>query len=632
MATYYWVGGTGTWNTTNTANWSLSSGGTGGAGRPASTADNAIFDSLSGGAGTVVTFAAGPNIATVTVGGDIQLSLQAAFSATNLEIRNAYFYTNNYSVSVSFFNSNNSFSRVISLGSSSLTVIGTFNLSDTTNLTFNAGTSQITLTSANPIFNGGGLVYYDVFSTSNTKTLAIITGINTFNNLNITGRSASGAVGVSVVRIDDDQTINGTLTLSAGINVTTRTFVQSNIIGFTRTLTCAAVAPLVDIDFRDIAIAGAAAPISGTSLGDGKGNSNIMFPDPKTVYWRNSTSATWGNLNIPTWSLTPGGTASNSAFPLAQDTAVFTETYPNSGATVTLNSPYNISTIDMSQRTSNLLLTIGGAFSIYGDWINGTGTIIGGTAQLTFAGRGSQTITSAGKQFTAGITIDSPEGSVTLLDALSTNRSSTGALTINQGVFSANNYNVTLSGSLSSIVTSGSLIRTIAIGSGTWSIIGGSICWNASTSTNLTITGTGTINLNSAAAKTFAGGDIKTYPTINQGSSSALTISGSNKFANITNTAVGPVRFTGGTTNEFDQFNLNGTSISSRLTLGSTNTTQAILKKPTAWNVGTGSSNNGNNTGLSFTAGDNDFLAISYINGQISTSVIPRTNLFFLLF
>lgn len=43
MATYYWVGGTGNWNGTNTANWSTSSGGAGGAGPP-TLADDVVFD------------------------------------------------------------------------------------------------------------------------------------------------------------------------------------------------------------------------------------------------------------------------------------------------------------------------------------------------------------------------------------------------------------------------------------------------------------------------------------------------------------------------------------------------------------------------------------------------------------
>lgn len=51
MAARYWVGGSGTWDTTNTTNWSTTSGGAGGASVPTS-ADNAIINSSSG-AGTV---------------------------------------------------------------------------------------------------------------------------------------------------------------------------------------------------------------------------------------------------------------------------------------------------------------------------------------------------------------------------------------------------------------------------------------------------------------------------------------------------------------------------------------------------------------------------------------------------
>lgn len=64
MATYYWVGGTGTWNSTNTTNWSASSGGAGGSGPPNST-DTVIFD-VSSGTGTCTT-AAGSACAIATL-------------------------------------------------------------------------------------------------------------------------------------------------------------------------------------------------------------------------------------------------------------------------------------------------------------------------------------------------------------------------------------------------------------------------------------------------------------------------------------------------------------------------------------------------------------------------------------
>ena len=57
MANRYWVGGSGTWNTTNTANWSATSGGASGASVP-TTSDIVTFDANSGG-GTCTVAATG---------------------------------------------------------------------------------------------------------------------------------------------------------------------------------------------------------------------------------------------------------------------------------------------------------------------------------------------------------------------------------------------------------------------------------------------------------------------------------------------------------------------------------------------------------------------------------------------
>jgi len=98
MATYYWVGGTGTWDATTTTNWSASSGGGGGAGVPTIT-DNVVFDSGSDtGAIFIVTIGTGGvcnnftcnaldfagiiSVATVTleIYGDSSFNLNLAFS------------------------------------------------------------------------------------------------------------------------------------------------------------------------------------------------------------------------------------------------------------------------------------------------------------------------------------------------------------------------------------------------------------------------------------------------------------------------------------------------------------------------------------------------------------------------
>jgi hypothetical protein len=51
MATRYWVGGNGTWNSSSTTNWSATSGGAGGASAPTAT-DDVVFDTGSGGGAT----------------------------------------------------------------------------------------------------------------------------------------------------------------------------------------------------------------------------------------------------------------------------------------------------------------------------------------------------------------------------------------------------------------------------------------------------------------------------------------------------------------------------------------------------------------------------------------------------
>lgn len=616
MAARYWVGGAGTWSSANTANWSATSGGAGGASVPTS-ADTPTFDANSGSG--VVTFTnGGVTVGATTINNvNITLSLNAAFvTSGSLTLTTGTFTTNNYNVTATGISSSNSNIRTINLDSSTVTLSGSspMDWSLGINLTFNAGTSQINCTGVSPIIVGApGL--YNVSLTNTAIATASFATQGTYNNLSIAGRTSSG---ISNISFSLDQTVNGTLTISAGANATMRTFLRSNTVGTTRTLTCAAVAPMADIDFRDIAIAGAAAPVSGTRLGDCKGNSGITFPAAKTVYWGFVSGSLWG-IDPSNWSLTLGGPVDHAAFPLAQDTTVFPSGYPASGSTVTVSAAYNIGTIDMSARTSNTMtLTCTTTPTIYGNWINGTGVTVSGAGTLTFAGQGSQTITSAGKTFTQGFTVDSPGGSVTLQDAFTTNRSLSTAFSLLAGTFALGSYTATLSGAGSAFRCDNTArAKTLDSGNGTL-VIAGTGGWSAQ-ALNLTVTGTGTISLTSASAKTFNGGGVQTYPTLNQGGAGALTVTGSNKFANITNTysATGAtsVLFTSNTTNEFTAFNLTGT-VGKVCTLGSTLTSQAFLKKSSIWYMGANSTNGAGNANLNFAAGGGiDYLSVSYING-----------------
>jgi hypothetical protein len=487
------------------------------------------------------------------VGAEWALASALDNSSSTFTVTNGSFDADTYNITCGNFNSNVTHARTIDLGSSTVTVSGAsaidFGTTESVreSLTFIAGTSQINCSGSSPTLSGNNQTFYNVSFTNTGITAAAINGANTFNNLSVTGRTSAGISGLLLAA---NQTINGSLTLSAGTDATMRTFVRSNTTGVTRTLTCAAVASLTDIDFRDITIAGAAAPVSGTRLGDCKGNSGITFVAGKTVYWRSATAASWGSNS---WSASEGGSLDVTQFPLAQDTAIFPSTYPNSGVTVTVNAGYNIGTIDMSGRTANTMtLTCSQDVQVRGNWVNGTGVTLSGSGTLTFSGRGSQTITSAGRTFTQPFSIDSPSGSVTIQDAFETNRSSSPVLGVTNGTFDANGYNVTLSGSSSDVSSSNTNVRTIAVGSGTWTIAG-SGGWGTSTSTNMTVTGTGTISLTSGFAKTFAGGGANySGITLNQGGAGNLTISGNNTFKNITNSysATGATTISFGTTTQ----------------------------------------------------------------------------------
>ena len=476
---------------------------------------------------------------TITVNGvGCEWTLGSALNTTTSDIRitNGLFDTASYNVTAGGFISNHGNSVTYILGSSTIDFGGsgtTINFGTTetnaANLTFTANTSQINFTNNNPGLTGNGKTFYNVAFTSTSAGTVTINGANSFNNLSFTGITSAG---LKIISPTANQTITGTLTLSAGTNATMRHFVRSDTIGTTRTLTCAAVS-LTDVDFRDITIAGVAAPATGTRIGDCKGNSGITFTAAANKYWNLAGNNNWSATG---WALSSGASPAVNNFPLAQDTCIFESTSPGTGATTTINQAYNIGTIDMSARTTNTMtLAIGTtAPAIYGNWINGTGITLTGTGTMTFAGRGSQTITSAGKTFTQTFTINTPGGSVTLQDALTLSQSVSTVLTLTNGTFDASSYNVSLSGAAGGFSSSNSNTRTIAIGSGTWSI-GGTSTWTITGSP--TITGTGTISLTSGSTKTFLGGGLAyTNITLNQGGAGILTITGNNTFKDITNT------------------------------------------------------------------------------------------------
>ena len=477
----------------------------------------------------------------------------------DLRVDAGTFSTGNYFMRVGHIESDTKWGRTINLGSSSIEVYdqffasaGPIEFANPESLTFNAGTSTITYNGdEDATFACAGKTFYNVVLASSTPVSYTFNGNNTFNNLTFSGVASSG---IENIVFTANQTINGTLTLSAGTDATCRNFVRSNTLGTTRTLTCNAVSA-TDVDFRDITIAGSAAPASGTRLGDCKGNSGITFDAAKTVYWNLAGAQNW---NATGWASSSGASPAVNNFPLAQDTAIFDDA--GAAGTVSITLPYNIGSFDASLRTSAITLTNTSSPTIYGNWTNGTGITPNNTGTLNFSGRGTQTITSAGKTFTQPIVIDSPSGTVQLGDAFT----SSNTLTLTQGTFDAVSYNLTFT----IFNSNNSNVRTLNMGSGTWTVSETTVnIWNTNTITGLTfnkgtanivaITGTG------ITSRTFNGGGL-VYNKLTIGGttgSSPLTINQNNTFTEIASTkTVAHTIALGSTTQRVGAWTVTGTS------------------------------------------------------------------------
>jgi len=566
MADRYWVGGSGTWNTSSTTNWSTSSGGASGASAPTAS-DNVFFDSNSNvgtGAFTVTVSAAVCN--DITIGGasapqalDGAMTLAMAsstltvsgswtnqatnFAVTNtagtltfnatttgktittngvtigvattlngvggawtlgsaLNISSSYILTltngtfntsaSNYAVTAADFTSSNSNTRTINLNGSTITLNIGWSMSTSTNATLNSGTSTIASSSTVFAFAGGGLTYYNLSCTSTTATANIksITGTNTFNNLTF---STIASAGLNNITIGANQTINGTLTVN-GSNGNRRMFVRSDTIGTTRTLTCAAIAAMTDVDFRDITIAGAAGTLSGTRLGDCGGNSNITFVAGTNKYWNLAAGANWNSSNV--WATSSGGSVADTNYPLPQDTAIIENTGLNTSATITINGAWNIGTLDSSTRTNTMtFFSSTSTPTFYGNFTYGSGVFPSGTGTYTFSNRSTKTLNSGGKTFTQPITINAPSGGIQLVTNNLT-LGSTLATTLTQGTLDLNNLTLT-TGTFSSI---NSNTRTIAFGTGNITCSGTGSVWGNSTVTGFTTTGTQVVNITSTGS------------------------------------------------------------------------------------------------------------------------------------
>ncbi len=475
--------------------------------------------------------------------------------------------TNSQTVTISSFSSGSG-TRVLTLGSSNVTIVGFNGFQASGTITFSANTAVVTLTADPTTLGLGGL------NSNGTSFILSSVGSPTFINggtvANLT-RTGTAVKTDTLMFNSGSWTITGTLTLT-GNSTTNRLTVKSGTVGTAITVNAAAVS-LTNVDFADITAAGAAIPFSGTSLGDSLGNSNITFTTPVTRYA--VTAGNWSSTG--TWSASSGG-ASGASVPLCHDT-VFLDANTGAG-TYTADMSFMGKDVTCTGFTGTLALS--GNLSITGSLTLAVGmTLTTGGGALIFLGRSVHTITSAGRVWSGSITINGPGGTYSLADNLVMTGTLRNLTVTSAAVFTSNGFTITAATITFTTVT------TLNLGASNitcYSTLGGAVFTNTATTSNssaATIISSGV----SSSSRTFIGGG-KSYATLTysvSGSTGALVITGANTFGTINFSDAANARTltlpSATTTTMTGAFNVQGTAGKLMTVNSSTSGTTATLSR-----------------------------------------------------
>jgi hypothetical protein len=433
----------------------------------------------------------------------------------SINLDNGSLNTNGVTMTLGNFASNNTNIRTLILGASAITLgsYGQWSVTST-NLTFDAGASTITMNGSGEQFGGvGGLAYNNVIlNQSFTSTVVtMLRGTNTFANLTRIGTAITNDAFV----IGGNQTITGTCTMT-GNSATNTLAVCSDSPGLQRTITAAHF--VIDkCSFKDIVCAGAGAPavpiITASDLGN---NSGITFTYGR--YWVGGTG-NWSN-GANHWALTSGGAAGQIA-PNLYDNTYFNA---NSGAgTVTVDVISNTLDLNFTGYTGTFAGTAG--LSIYGSLLMSSGmTSPTYSGTIIFASTTTgKTITFAGKTLQVSVTFDGEGGEWTFQDNILVGNNKYISLT--RGTLYTNGK--TVGGGNIGFYSTGSFTRSLYLGSSNVTVnswyVSNSLNLNAETST-ITMTG---------GAYYFLGGGLTYYNMVAPAASGSRSI-GDGTFNNIT--------------------------------------------------------------------------------------------------
>jgi len=367
MATYYWVGGSGTWDGTDTTNWSASSGGAGGSGPPLIT-DTVIFDANSGTAATVSVASTARALLTTVDKSDITISLAASvtLSTGNFTLTSGTLTLNNNKLTIGILISNNSNARTINFGTGDITVTSgsssCIQLNTLTNLTL-TGTPLI-----NSTFSGstgtrtircgstaGGSAATAVSLNITAGTDAVSIGGH-FNTLNYTGYAGTATPGVLV-------NLYGNLVVSSGM-----TFAASNVV----------TSFLATSGTQQITTNGKTLDFPVTQNGVG---GTVQLQDNLTMGSTRTFTLTAGALD-----LSSGNRTLSTGIFTSTNTNVRTIAFGTGNITVTAN---NVTVFSIDDGTN---LTITGVPLVNCTYSGGTGTRTINGMQIALSGTEANTI------------------------------------------------------------------------------------------------------------------------------------------------------------------------------------------------------------------------------------------------
>jgi len=369
------------------------------------------------------------------------------------------------------------------------------------------------------------------------------------------------------------------------------------------------------------------------------GTGNITCIDTGTV-WTTSTATNLTTTGTQVVNVTSTGATAITVTPggLSEANSIsFNFTGGTYALTFLANTGHSARSVDFTGYAGTLGVI--NNVTIYGNLKLSTGmTLTASTNAITFgATSGTQQITTNAKTIDIRISFNGVGGTFQLQDALTMGSSRTATLT---------NGTLDLFGKTLTVGTD----FITALGTKNLTFNGGTlVCPTASTTafnnaqptgfTTTAGTGTGTISMTAATAKTFVGGGSTFNCTLNQGGAGALTITGSNTFSNITNTVQpASVLFTAATTSTFTNFSLSGTA-GNLITIGSVTAASHTLSKASGtvsadflsisqstatggagWYAGANSTNGGSNSGWIFTAPPGGGYTIAANNGSYTVT------------